>query len=416
MKRKILVLPSWYPSDTFPLNGIFIQDQAVILSRKYDVAVLVPRSVGWRDVLKGRIGQKSQLEQRAGLRVYREREWIRNLGALAPIDSIYYRVTRQNLEIYKGAKDIRYAQYIESYSRAAQRGFETLLATWGRPDIIHAHVVLPGGWAAVGLGSRYGIPVVLTEHSGPFSMHLQTDYQRHLVRKTLAMVDHVIAVSPAMWRQIREVQDPAKVSVIGEVVKTEFFVISEDKGERAPRSLTRFLSVALLTEIKGLIYLLEAAKLLVQRGIRSFELIIGGDGPERSRLEQRARALGLSDRCRFLGLLTPSEVRSWIHQCQVFVMPSLHESFCIALCEAMACGKPVISTRCGGPEFTVTPDTGILVEVANPEALADAMERCISGQVKYDPHGIRRHVMEQFGEEAFLRNVSTVYEQVRTKL
>ncbi|HWP47296.1 MAG TPA: glycosyltransferase [Candidatus Limnocylindrales bacterium] len=416
MKRKVLILASWYPTDTSPVSGIFIQDQAVILSRKYDVTVLVPKPAGWREVLKGRAGPKSHIEQRAGLTVYRERGLIYKPRVLAQVYEIYHRVTRHHPEIYRDVEDIIYAWYFDSYGRAAKRGFEAILATWGKPDIIHAHVVLPGGWAAANLGKRYGVPVVLTEHSGPFSVHLQTHYQRYLVKTTFQQVNHVIAVSPALLRQIQAVQNPIPVSVIGEVVKTEFFVVSGDKAGQPAGSLTRFLSIALLTEVKGLVYLLEAAKLLVQRGVQSFELIIGGDGPERPRLEQMARASGLSDRCRFLGLLTPLEVRNWIQQCDVFVMPSLHESFCIALCEAMACGKPVISTRCGGPEYTVTPNTGILVEVANPEALADAMERFILGKVKYDPHLIRQSVKDRFGEEAFLRNISRVYEEVWVKL
>ena len=101
-----------------------------------------------------------------------------------------------------------------------------------------------------------------------------------------------------------------------------------------------------------------------------------------------------------------------MQECNVFVLPSLHETFGIVLGEAMACGKPVISTRCGGPEYVVTPDTGVLVDVANPVALADAMEAFISGRHSYDPQLVRRSVTERFGEEAFLRNISSIYEQV----
>jgi glycosyltransferase involved in cell wall biosynthesis len=162
-------------------------------------------------------------------------------------------------------------------------------------------------------------------------------------------------------------------------------------------------------------YLLQAAQLLVERGAASFELAIGGDGPERVQLERMTRELGLADRCRFLGLLTPVAVRERIQQSDVMVMPSLHETFCLVLGEAMACGKPVIATRCGGPEFVVTPETGILVEAANSEELANAMHGFIAGKANFDSQQVRQSVVERFGEAAFLRHISVVYEQVWSK-
>ena len=252
MKRKILILPSWYPSDDSPVAGIFIQEQALVLSREYDVAILAPRLVGFRQTLRGHLGLKSQMERRLGLIVCRER-------ALAPVPR---------------APALAYV----SYAQAARRGFEKLLATWGKPEIIHAHVVLPGGWAAVRLGNQYSIPVVLTEHSSSFPMRLKTQYHRRLVRKILTQATRVIAVSPVMAQQIRAFQSAVEVKVIGNVINTRFFSPSEHSGEASLESTTRFLSVALLTEGKGISYLLEAAQLLVQRGYESFELLIGGDG------------------------------------------------------------------------------------------------------------------------------------------
>jgi glycosyltransferase involved in cell wall biosynthesis len=78
----------------------------------------------------------------------------------------------------------------------------------------------------------------------------------------------------------------------------------------------------------------------------------------------------------------------------------------------MACGKPVISTKCGGPEFVVTPETGILVPPADSEGLANAMEGFMTGKYKFEPTKIRESVKSRFGENAFLENISRVYEEV----
>ncbi len=385
MRRKVLILPSWYPNEASNVSGIFIQDQVQEIAKKYDVVVLLLQGVLCQDLLRRRLVPKSQIEQRGGVTVYSER-------TLARLPS-------------------RFKLVYDSHYRVARQGFEKLLRAWGKPDLIHAHVVLPGGWAASKLGREYGIPVVLTEHSGPFSVHLRSECQRRLVRQTLTQVNRTIAVSPAMARQILAFQNGLKIEVVGNIVRTDFFIPAEDR-KKCSSPVTRVLSVGLLTQDKGMIYLLEAAHLLVLRGVTSFELFIGGDGPERSKLEEQMRSCNLSNRCFFLGLLSRSQVRDWMQQCDVFVLPSLHETFGMVVGEAMACGKPVIATRCGGPEFILTPETGLLVDVANSIALSNAMDEVISGRATFDPTAIRQSVCKRFGEQAFLQNISAIYEQV----
>jgi glycosyltransferase involved in cell wall biosynthesis len=145
------------------------------------------------------------------------------------------------------------------------------------------------------------------------------------------------------------------------------------------------------------------------KGMNQFELVIGGDGNELPKLKETAMRLGLSSRCRFLGMLTRVQVREALRSADVFVLPSLGETFGIVLGEAMACGKPVISTRCGGPEFVVTQETGLLVEPADPQGLADAMGEFMSGRVQFDPATIRRSISRRFGEEAFLASINDIY-------
>jgi len=172
------------------------------------------------------------------------------------------------------------------------------------------------------------------------------------------------------------------------------------------------LTIALLSYQKGMNHLLHAAALLRARVDCPFELVIGCDGAERQQLEHLARQLGLTNICRFVGLLDRTQVRDWMRWCDVFVLPSIHETFGVVLGEAMACGKPVIATRCGGPEFVVEDGCGILVPIADAQALADAMEQFLLGQVQYDPVRIRESVCARFGEDAFLRNIETIYNEI----
>lgn len=299
------------------------------------------------------------------------------------------------------------------YFSLARKGFNTVKTVWGKPDLIHAHVVFPAGWVSTKLGRDEGIPVVLTEHSGPFSMHLKSILRKRLVKDTLVGVDRIVAVSPALKNQIHNFYPNIDINIVGNVIRTDFFT-PMPSGDPALSHGTgvRFLSVTQLKKSKGLDYLLFAAKLLLERGIKNFEIIIGGNGKDRRRLKNIVKKQNLFDHCRFVGFLYRPDVRRWMQRSDVFVLPSLGETFGVVLAEAMACGKPVISTRCGGPEFVVSPGTGILVDPADSGALAHAMAGFISGNVTFDSTEIIRTVRDRFGEDAFVRNISSIYNQL----
>jgi glycosyltransferase involved in cell wall biosynthesis len=382
MRRKILFIPSWYPSDTDPISGVFIKEQAHALATENDVAVLIPRLSSWRESLQQK--QLSSVDRSGPVHVVRE--FARPL-------------------IPHGPERIDY----QTFARAAHSGFKKVLDEFGKPDVIHSHVVLPAGYSALKLAQRYSIPIVHTEHSSPFSMHLDTEVKRELVKKTLTEVNQVVAISPALAEQIKKFLPDLQMKIIGELVSTEFFVPTPNGNSAHP---LRFFVAARLAEQKGLSYLLRAVELLKKTEARPFELVLGGDGPDRADLESLAAELGIADQCRFLGSLDRAGVKEWMNRSDVFVLSSLHETFGVVVGEAMACGKPVISTRCGGPEFVVTDETGVLVDVASAESLAGAMAEFLGGRVSFDAANIRRSVVERFGADAFLRNISSVYDAV----
>jgi len=271
-------------------------------------------------------------------------------------------------------------------------------------------VVLPAGWSALRVAKEHGIPIVLTEHSSPFSMHLGTELSRNLVRETLTGVNQIVAISPALATQLLDFLPGLQIEVIGESLRTDFFVPAENVDKAAGTGKSFFVA-ARLAEQKGLEHLVKAVHLLVDKGLSSFELVIGGDGPDRQKLEQLAQTLGVSGICHFLGGLNREQVRERMQKCDVFVLSSLHETFGVVVGEAMACGKPVISTRCGGPEFFVNEQNGVLVDVANPQALAGAMEDFIADRVSFDSQTVRASVVNRFSPEAFVRNITAVYER-----
>ena len=114
---------------------------------------------------------------------------------------------------------------------------------------------------------------------------------------------------------------------------------------------------------KNLQLLLRALSHLRQAGHRLSALLIGGEPDER--LRRLIRELGLGDAVEFTGYLSIETLRDKLRTLDLFVVPSHQEGLCIAALEAMACGCPVVSTRCGGPEeFVLDDETGFLVEAS----------------------------------------------------
>jgi glycosyltransferase involved in cell wall biosynthesis len=380
---RVAVIASWYPSPQKPLLGAFALHQAQALSRHYRVALVAPLRIWWRDAGRLRPGALP-VEQEGPVATFRRR-W------LSPFPRCPQRwVHRRAVQ-------------------AIRREFQRLLREWGRPDLLHAHVVLPAGYAAVELGSEHGIPTVLTEHSSPFAMHLQSAGEREMVRRGLRGASRVLAVGPGLREEIRAFESELRVDVVGNLIDTDYFTPGNENIGQRP---VRFFTACGFAAQKGLSHLLRAAGRLTAHAETGFELVIAGDGSLRGALEREAAELGLGPRCRFLGWLGQEQVREQLRACDVFVVSSLHETFCMAAAEAMACGKPLLTTRCGGPEYLVSPATGMVVEPGDVDALAEAMAVFVRGEHRFRPEAIRSSIVERFGAAAFLQKLSRIYCEV----
>lgn len=143
---------------------------------------------------------------------------------------------------------------------------------------------------------------------------------------------------------------------------------------------------------KAVDVLLRAFKQLSQV-YKDLELWLVGDGPLRGELEQLARELELSNKVKFWGFRNREEIRNFIHQCNVFVLPSRAEPFGIVIIEALACRKPVVATTVGGiPEIIQNGINGILVQSDSPGALFEAAQAVL--QDNELRHGLARRGYE----------------------
>ena len=148
-----------------------------------------------------------------------------------------------------------------------------------------------------------------------------------------------------------------------------------------PSSTFRIISVARLVEKKGLPTLIDACRLLRDRGC-AFECEIVGKGALRPRLDDLIKRHGLEQHVRLLGPRTQHEVVRRYHTAHVYVLPCIvaadgnREGLPVSIVEALACGLPVISTPVTGiPEVVKDGHNGLLIPENDPEALAAALER-----------------------------------------
>ena len=400
----LFIIPSWYPHRCHPLEGTFVLEQAVA------VGELHPE---WR-VACSLWGQGLGRISLAHLR-----ESPRCLLDLILSPASNERLVRENVHEFVWRTPSWNESLLNGNRRAIldanRRNFRRAERRFGRMDLLHAHVSYPGGWVAMQLSRETGIPYVVTEHMGPFPLKVYENADgslRPYIREPLEHAAARIAVSPALAARIATFGLPLP-DYVPNVVDERLYRIET----KAPGAGFTFFTLGGMQPVKGIPDLLRAIAVLLTglpistRDQVSFRL--GGYGPELAEYRSLGRDLGIDDRISWLGFLSREQARSEFHRCDAYVMSSHHESFGVVLVEAMAAGKPVIATRCGGPESLVTVTNGILVDVGRPDQLAAAMWILLKDERKFDALAIREGFLKQFSRAAVVDRLDAIYARVK---
>ncbi|MFH1502392.1 MAG: glycosyltransferase [Candidatus Eisenbacteria bacterium] len=253
----------------------------------------------------------------------------------------------------------------------------TLLIARRRFDVVHNHnfsALAIGAPAAILGGAR---TLVRTEHN---VVHRKTGARTLLSRMFAVREDAQIAVSDAVRRsQVERGRvPPRRFATVRNGISSVRLSAPDGREElRAelglPQDALVFLSVGSLTVQKDFVNLLEAAAVVV-RQVPNARFVIVGDGPEEALLLERRRELGLDEHVLLVGRRT--DVPRLLRGSDVFVLPSAWEGLPITVLEAMAAGRPCVSTRVGGiPEILRSEENSIVVEPGDHGALAEALLR-----------------------------------------
>jgi len=241
---------------------------------------------------------------------------------------------------------------------------------------------------------------------------------RPFLRRALRRASRIVVSSPNLAQHAAELRDFRDKCVVvpfgidtGRLQRTPAVArIADGIAERFPGP--RILFVGRLVPYKGVDVLLRA-----MRDVNATALIVG-NGPLRQSLEEQASASGIGSRVHFLGQLSDEEMIAHLHACDLFVLPSVTraETFGVVQLEAMACGKPVVSTDLptGVPWVNRHEHSGLVVPPADDRALAAALNTLVNDAPLRERMGgaARLRVANEFTAERMTALTAALYREV----
>ncbi len=379
----VTVVTPWYPTRAQPFRGSFVQ-----------AAVAATRPV-WTEMT-----------------VYHCDDWVHWLPRreAAAVDRAYPALVPRGVRArpdVEGA-DLMYLPVVArgglDYAAIAQRHADALRTVLsGQPlptAVVHAHVGLPSGWAAVRNAAPHA-RVFVTEHASFLPRLLAQPAARARYDELLAACTGFFAVGDGVRRRL-----VAAFPHHADRIKVASNPVSFDtRRDAAVTELRRWIFVGSLKPAKGVHWLVEAfARCRVEDDRLSLTIV--GDGPQRDELIAKVGELGLTGAVTFTGALPPEAAQALLRRHDLLVHPSRQETFGLTVVEAIAAGLPVLVTRCGGPEETLA---GVEAAAGELVAVEEGSDELVRGYARLRarwPAGLdlehaRQVLAGRFGYQAF---------------
>lgn len=284
-------------------------------------------------------------------------------------------------------------------------------------DILHTHLPTPwsADWSAlVSLGKMK--PLVLSYHNDivgdGIASYIAKGYNLTALKFVLKTASKIIISHYNYFKFSPHLKDyQEKIEIIPNGVDIGRF----SPGKTEAEDTIFFLS--LLDEFhkyKGLDYLLESMK-LVKKEIPRVKLKVGGGGRLLQYYKERAAYLGLEKNVDFAGYIPIERVPEHYRNCNLFVLPSIsasQEGFGIVSLEAMACGKPIVTTDIVGTAEDIKKyNSGIVIKPMDTKGLANAIIRILQDKKEAEKMGERgrKLVEEKYTWENISKDIEDIY-------
>ena len=353
---------------------MFIQEQVELMSTFLESAdVLFVRAV------KTRISNKISVQIKEGVQLY-----YKQIGILPKLNLFFF-------ELWSRHYEALFDYYIEQNSM---------------PDLLHGHGYL-GGLVVAHLAEKKKLPYVITIHDTSLISEKLKTWKIELLTKALKNAAAVISVSNFLRSKLEELYKTDNVHVIPNFVHPRFF---DKKLKQNAGPIFNFGIIGSLDKRKRVSMIVDSFQYLEDKLKQKIKIHIAGDGKERKRIERMVKLSKLENNIYLKGWVPRTEIVDFIDNMDCLLSLSALETFGISLIEAMAMGKPVISSNSGGVLDIVTPKTGILLQEINPNTLAVAMNEI--SLLSIDSDFLRNYVHEKFGAETVSNTLMKIYLQV----
>lgn len=350
----IFTIPGWYPTDTQPQQCIFIHEQMKELVKLgHKVVVLSPQ--------QHLFYRKCSVPE--GI-TYKKIDGVEVLYLPAP--AIYPTFFKW--------------QYRKSYQKRLDILFEKALSEFGMPDVLYAHFSFVAGYCSVKLSQKYNVPLVTLEHYSGYMEGGVDSGMREILSYTVENSTKFVCVSDGLKNAVQKLINTKKeIYVVSNMINACF-----QYTPIPPKEDFIFFALGSLINRKGFDLLIDAFAEEFA-GEDNVKLRIAGSGPDKAMLFKIADESSCASRIEFVGQLTRERTLEEYVNCNCFVLPSRAETFGLVYREAMAVGRPIISTRHGG--FTDNDwhdEYGYLIDIDDKDELKKSMRRIYENYSKYN--------------------------------
>jgi glycosyltransferase involved in cell wall biosynthesis len=339
MEKKLLVFASTFPrwkNDTLPP---FVYELSKRLTDKFDVSVLAPSFPGAKD-----------FEVMDKMKVYRFHYFLKRYEKLAGSGGILPTLKKNPL-FYFQVPFFLAGEYL-----ALKRAIKTI-----RPDIIHAHWIIPQGWIASLMPKKHRTNYVVTTWGGDMFVFKKEGFISNSLKKLFGKIidnsKNATSVNKVFLNEMRSVSRfPKKIFYIPNGIDTKLF--NPNKKDLAIKKKYKIegpflLFVGRLAEKKGVKYLLDAMPEVLKQNPKT-KLMIIGTGPLEKELKHQTRDLKIEKNVIFMGAIQNSLLPKYYATADIFIGPSIvaeggdREGFPTVFLEAMSSEIPILTTRIEG--------------------------------------------------------------------
>jgi len=383
-KLRILFLAGWFPNRFQPYYGIFIKRHALAVSRFCDVIVFYIKS---DPNLKDKIYDIEEVHENGIV-----------------IVNLYFNSSDLCRGLFSKIK------YVFRFLMGCKKGFNFIEKKFGKPDIVHLNVIHPIAILALFIKFVKKTPYILTEH---WTGYMKTrDSYKGWKRKLFTSIviknaRAVTTVSESLADEMRNRGLSNNYFVVPNAIEfRKLTAISKNKQKKVILHISSMYNHQ--KNVEGIIKALKN----ISKSRKDFELrLIGGEN-DIAYLKSLTKDLGMDQFVKFFGQVSDDKLEIHYNESNFFVLNSNYETFSVVTAESLACGIPVIVTRCGGPEEFVTKEQGIVIEPDNQLELEKAIVNMLDNSEKYDPEKLSEYAQSKFNFEVVGMSFLEIYEKI----